>query len=103
MSFPTALESNEISQDIDKDNVHRNFEIIKDKVKEAVKFITSFERQLAYQAKIRGCNSVICGHIHTPEDKNVDGVRYLNCGDWIENNSYITYNKGKYNVHKFKG
>ena len=36
MSFPTALESNEISQDIDKDNVHRNFEIIKDKVKEAI-------------------------------------------------------------------
>ncbi len=71
---------------------------LKDKVKEAVKFITSFERQLAYQAKIRGCNSVICGHIHTPEDKNVDGVRYLNCGDWIENNSYIIHEKNEYKI-----
>lgn len=76
---------------------------LKLKVKEAMKFITQYEMELVRQAKKNNCTNVISGHIHFPEDKMVDGVRYLNCGDWIENNSYITYNKGKYNVHKFKG
>lgn len=76
---------------------------LKDKVKEAVKFITSFEEQLVYQSKIRYCHTVICGHIHTPEDKMVDGVRYLNCGDWIENKTYITLKDGIYKVHKHQG
>jgi len=74
---------------------------LKDRVKEAVKFITSFENQLVFQTKRRYCHTVICGHIHTPEDKMVDGVRYLNCGDWIENKSYITLKDGQYEVHKY--
>jgi UDP-2,3-diacylglucosamine pyrophosphatase LpxH len=70
----------------------------KDSVKQAVKFITSFEKQLAYQAYKRNCKGVICGHIHKPEDKNVDNIHYLNCGDWIENNSYIVYDKEKFTI-----
>ena len=62
-------------------------------VKNAVKFITSFEEQLAFQAKKRNCKGVICGHIHHPEDKIINDIHYLNCGDWIENNSYIVYDK----------
>ena len=27
---------------------------------------------------------MICGHIHTPADKQLDGVHYLNSGDWVE-------------------
>jgi UDP-2,3-diacylglucosamine pyrophosphatase LpxH len=76
---------------------------LKSKVKEAVKFITSFEYELIRQAKKHNCDTVICGHIHHPDDRMVDGVRYLNSGDWIENNSYITYNNGKYQVHEYKG
>ena len=75
----------------------------KDKVKSAVKFITDFERQLAYQAHSRGLNGVICGHIHKPESKKIKikdkNIHYLNCGDWIENNSYISYNK-KFKLHE---
>jgi UDP-2,3-diacylglucosamine pyrophosphatase LpxH len=73
---------------------------LKDKVKEAVKFITQFEVELTRQAKKHHCTSVICGHIHHPEDRDIDGVRYLNCGDWIENNSYIIYNDNEYTVIK---
>jgi UDP-2,3-diacylglucosamine pyrophosphatase LpxH len=69
--------------------------ILKDKVKKAVKFITDFEKQLAYQAYIKNYEGVICGHIHKPEDKFIGVkdkyIRYLNTGDWIENNSYIIY------------
>lgn len=70
----------------------------KDNVKNAVKFITSFETQLAYQAKKRNCIGVICGHIHKPENKIVDGIHYLNCGDWIENNSYIVYENNEFTL-----
>lgn len=78
--------------------------LLKDKVKQAVKFITSFENQLAYQAMIRGCSGVICGHIHKPEDKTIvvkdTTIHYLNCGDWIENNSYIIFNNDKFSLIK---
>lgn len=74
---------------------------LKDKVKEAVKFITSFEDELARQAIKNGCNAVITGHIHHPEDKMINGVRYLNCGDWVENNTYIIYDNGEYEVKRY--
>jgi len=68
---------------------------VKKTVKDAVKFITNFEDQLSFQAKQRNCDGVICGHIHTPTIKYViigdKVIQYINCGDWIENNSYIIY------------
>lgn len=73
---------------------------LKNKVKEAVKFITQYEFELTRQARKHHCSTVISGHIHHPEDRIVDGIRYLNCGDWIENNSYIIYNDGEYKVIK---
>jgi UDP-2,3-diacylglucosamine pyrophosphatase LpxH len=73
---------------------------LKDKVKEAVKFITSFEEELCRQAIKHNCKNVISGHIHHPEDKLIGDVRYLNCGDFIENNSYIIYNENEYTVIK---
>lgn len=76
----------------------------KNKVKGAIKFITDFERQLCFQAYKRGCKGVICGHIHTPADKQIQLkgtiIHYLNCGDWIENNSYIEFKKNKFKLHE---
>jgi UDP-2,3-diacylglucosamine pyrophosphatase LpxH len=78
--------------------------MLKDSVKRAVKFITDFENQLAYQSHHRNLKGVICGHIHKPDDKKIPikgmDIHYLNCGDWIENNSYIIYNKGKFTLCK---
>ena len=73
---------------------------LKDKVKEAVKFITSFEEEIVRQGIKHNCKIVMCGHIHHPENKLIGDVRYLNCGDWIENNSYIIYNDNEYTVIK---
>jgi UDP-2,3-diacylglucosamine pyrophosphatase LpxH len=75
---------------------------LKNKVKEAVKFITQYESELVRQAKKHKCHSVICGHIHHPEDRMIEDVRYLNTGDWIENNTYITYNNGKFKLNEYK-
>ena len=71
---------------------------LKKNVKNAIKFITDFEKQAVYQAKIRNCHGVIVGHIHTPVDIHINNIHYLNCGDWIENNSYIICKNGKFTV-----
>jgi UDP-2,3-diacylglucosamine pyrophosphatase LpxH len=71
---------------------------LKIKVKNAIKFITDFENQLVYQAKERNCKGVIAGHIHTPANKMIKEIHYLNCGDWIENNSYIIYNNREFTL-----
>jgi hypothetical protein len=62
---------------------------LKSKVKEAVKFITDFENQIVYQSEKRGCHTTICGHIHKCDDKVINGIRYMNTGDWIESYTYI--------------
>jgi UDP-2,3-diacylglucosamine pyrophosphatase LpxH len=73
---------------------------LKKNVKKAVKFITQYEIELIRQAKKHKCTTVISGHIHHPEDRIIDDIRYLNCGDWIENNSYIIFHKNEYKLIK---
>ena len=57
---------------------------LKKKVKQAVDFIYEFEDNLAGYCKSKGYDGVICGHIHTPEIKEINGVAYMNSGDWVE-------------------
>ncbi|WP_205760939.1 glycosyltransferase [Luteolibacter luteus] len=57
---------------------------IKARVKSAVNFVGEYETQLQEFARRKGCDGIICGHIHTPEDKQVGEIRYLNSGDWVE-------------------
>ena len=62
---------------------------IKNKVKSAVSFVDQYELQLQKLAHQRDCEGIICGHIHTPADKQVGDVHYLNSGDWVESLSAI--------------
>ena len=57
---------------------------LKRQVKGAVKAIDRFEVALAAEASARGFDGVVCGHIHHPEMRVVNGVRYINDGDWVE-------------------
>jgi len=57
---------------------------LKRQVKEAVKAIDRFESALASEARDRGFHGVVCGHIHHAEIRDLGGVLYLNCGDWVE-------------------
>ncbi len=57
---------------------------LKRQVKEAVKAIDRFETALANEARRQGLNGVICGHIHHAEMRDVQGVMYMNDGDWVE-------------------
>jgi UDP-2,3-diacylglucosamine pyrophosphatase LpxH len=54
------------------------------KVKNAVNFIGSFERELAAEARRRGADGVICGHIHHAAIRDIEGVTYVNTGDFVE-------------------
>ena len=57
---------------------------LKIKVKNAVQFISEFERVLAQEAQKAGVQGVICGHIHHAEMKQYGDVIYMNDGDWVE-------------------
>ncbi|MCX6865709.1 MAG: glycosyltransferase [Verrucomicrobia bacterium] len=62
---------------------------IKARVKSAVSYIDRYEIQLQQLALHRHCEGIICGHIHTPEDRQVGDVHYLNSGDWVESLSAV--------------
>jgi len=53
-------------------------------VKHAVNFIGEFQRVVADEARKCGADGVICGHIHHAVIEEMDGVRYINTGDWVE-------------------
>jgi Uncharacterized protein conserved in bacteria len=57
---------------------------VKQKVKGAVSYISDFETELVKLARSKGCQGVICGHIHHPAITMYDDVLYLNSGDWVE-------------------
>lgn len=62
---------------------------LKHKVKKAVNFISDFERAVAHEAKRRGFDGVVCGHIHHAEIRHVEGVLYCNDGDWVESRTAL--------------
>jgi UDP-2,3-diacylglucosamine pyrophosphatase LpxH len=62
---------------------------IKGKVKSAVTYIDQYEKELAKMAKAKGCDGIICGHIHKAENRLIDGIEYLNSGDWVETMSAL--------------
>jgi len=57
---------------------------LKYRVKSAVAFIGAFEEAVATEARHRGVDGVICGHIRHAADRRFSGIHYLNCGDWVE-------------------
>ncbi|MFO1273886.1 MAG: UDP-2,3-diacylglucosamine diphosphatase [Rubrivivax sp.] len=57
---------------------------LKLKVKRAVSYVGDFEAAVAREAKKRGADGVVCGHIHHAEMRTIDGVLYCNDGDWVE-------------------
>ncbi len=63
---------------------------IKNRVKKSVSYISDFENVISLIAKEKGCEGVICGHIHEVANKYVNNVHYMNSGDWVESLSALT-------------
>src|SRR5450755_406070 len=57
---------------------------LKLKVKRAVSYVGDVEAAIAREARKRGAQGVVCGHIHHAELREIDGITYANDGDWVE-------------------
>jgi UDP-2,3-diacylglucosamine pyrophosphatase LpxH len=75
---------------------------VKARVKSAVSFVDRYEELLQGLARHRKCDGIICGHIHTPEDKLVGDIHYLNSGDWVESlTAIIEYHDGRMELVRY--
>jgi len=54
------------------------------KVKKAVNFISHFQKIVSEEARRSEVDGVICGHIHHAAIEDMDGIQYINTGDWVE-------------------
>lgn len=76
--------------------------VLKRKVKRAVEFVSNFETAVVREARMRGCQGVICGHIHTPEMRMIDGIQYFNDGDWVEScTALVEHMDGRWEILDF--
>ncbi|MDB5941311.1 MAG: UDP-2,3-diacylglucosamine hydrolase [Ramlibacter sp.] len=62
---------------------------LKGKVKKALNYVTDFEAAVAAEARRRGHQGVVCGHIHRAEMREIDGTLYCNDGDWVESGTAL--------------
>lgn len=56
----------------------------KRRVKTALQFIFDFEDSVIHHVRERKLDGVICGHIHWAALKDMNGLVYANCGDWVD-------------------
>jgi UDP-2,3-diacylglucosamine pyrophosphatase LpxH len=69
------------------------------KVKNAVNYIGEFEKSLVAEASRRNVDGVICGHIHRAIIHDDYGIRYVNCGDWVEScTAVVEHNDGRLEI-----
>ncbi len=62
---------------------------LKQKVKKALNYVTDFENAVAAEARHRGYQGVVCGHIHRAEMRDIQGTLYCNDGDWVESRTAL--------------
>jgi UDP-2,3-diacylglucosamine pyrophosphatase LpxH len=69
------------------------------KVKNAVSYIGEFEKTLVSEAEREQVSGVICGHIHKAAIHEDFGIRYINCGDWVESCTAIAeHDDGRFEI-----
>lgn len=83
------------------------YKSMKERIMKEKKVLTNFELTVANAAINKKADLVICGHTHIPTEKIITTekgtVRYLNCGDWIENFSMAECTGGNWELHYFTG
>jgi UDP-2,3-diacylglucosamine pyrophosphatase LpxH len=72
---------------------------LKHQVKKAIDFVFKFEENLAGYCERKNFDGVICGHIHTPSIKSINGIIYMNDGDWVEScSALVEHEDGKWEI-----
>lgn len=73
------------------------------KVKQAVNFIGDFEENLTSYAKSKSADGIICGHIHHANIRDIDGLTYMNCGDWVESlSALVEHTDGRWEIIRWE-
>jgi len=76
------------------------------RVKPLIKYIlyNSYLRYIASIAIKERCNYAVCGHIHEPEIRDINGIKYINCGDWLKSCTYLVLDSNEeFRLVKYKG
>jgi len=74
---------------------------LKSKAKNAANYIGNFEGEMAKYARSKGYDGIIAGHIHSACNREIEGIHYLNTGDWVESMTAIIYD-GKWKIKEWK-
>ena len=78
---------------------------IKNNIKNAVKFISDFEKTAAELAIENEFDFVICGHIHAAVIRQITTaqgqVTYMNSGDWVESLTALEFHQGNWKLYDF--
>jgi UDP-2,3-diacylglucosamine pyrophosphatase LpxH len=76
---------------------------LKQTVKESVNFIGDYESTLSNYVKSKKLNGVVCGHIHHANISDMNGIQYMNCGDWVEScTALVEHHNGSFEIIKWE-
>ena len=76
----------------------------KRKLKGALEFVYGFEESVAHHVRQMGLDGVVCGHIHSAAIKNINGVTYINCGDWVDScTAIVEHDDGRMELIRWHG
>ncbi len=64
-------------------------EYLKKRVNDGLKFVERFEHAVVAEARHHQVDGVVCGHIHYPGMRRIDGLLYCNTGDWVGSGSAL--------------
>lgn len=77
---------------------------LKHRVKSALNYVLRFEGAVAAEARKRGLDGVVCGHIHRAEMRDIDGTLYCNDGDWVESlTAIVEHHDGRLQIVQWPG
>tara|TARA_S200002703_G_scaffold37928_1_gene33208 strand:- start:1478 stop:2221 length:744 start_codon:yes stop_codon:yes gene_type:complete len=72
---------------------------LKHHTKQALNYVYKFEENVAQYCRRKGYDGIICGHIHTAGIRDIDGIEYMNDGDWVEScSALVEHNDGKWEI-----
>lgn len=73
------------------------------KVKQAVNFISDYEENLTSFARTKDVQGIICGHIHHANIRDIQGIAYMNCGDWVEScTALVEHLDGRWEIIRYE-
>lgn len=76
---------------------------LKQRTKRALNYMSSYEENLVDYVKKNNYDGIFCGHIHNAKIENMNGIEYMNTGDWVEScTAIVEHESGKFELIEYK-